>query len=257
MFWLGLRCNQSSANERKRTEGIHKTYGRAGQGHISAEKRFWSLVCEHRNDRRQVANLTKDWRVSKKRELSHPQNTRIQHAKLRYDRKHNRFWLNIVVEREVPEVEPTGRVVGVNLGIQNLATCSNRLRFSGKQAQHMRRRFINLRRALQKKGTKGAKRTLKRLSGREKRITSSINHLIARRIVDSLNSGDTLVMEKLTGIRERARVRKHQRYIHHRWAFAQLQAYIRYKALEKGICVALVDPRHTRGTKGVRAKRHA
>lgn len=74
------------------------------------------------------------------------------------------------------------------------------------------------------------------------------NHVISRRIVDSLDPGDIIVMEDLTHIRERTKVRKRQRYIHNSWAFGQLQAFIEYKALERGIVVNYVDPRYSSQT---------
>jgi IS605 OrfB family transposase len=141
-----------------------------------------------------------------------------------------------------------GKVVGVDLGIVNLATCSNGLRFSGKEAMHIRRRYQAKRAALQSNASKGAKALLRRLSGRECRWMTWLNHNISRRIVDSLQPGDTIVLEDLTHIRERTRVRKVQRYVHHSWAFRQLQQFIEYKALERGIAVVYIDPRGTSKT---------
>jgi len=160
------------------------------------------------------------------------------------------FYINIILSTPVPgpRRRDNCQVVGVDLGINNLATCSNDLRFSGKKAMHIRRRFQALRSALQKKGTRGARKLLKRLSGKESRMIRWINHNISRRIVDSLTEGDVIVMEKLTGIRGRTKVRKEQRYIHNSWPFVQLQRFIEYKALERGIVVLYVDPRNSSRT---------
>lgn len=172
-------------------------------------------------------------------------------ATLSYNSKRRCFYLNIVLSKPMPAPDPPeaqGKVVGVDLGIANLATTSTGLRFSGRQAMHIRRYYAQLRASLQKKGTPGSRRTLKRLSGRERNWMRNINHVISRRIVDSLHAGDTIVLEDLTYIRERIRVQRKQRMLQHSWAFAQLQAFISYKALERGVNVVFVDPRYTSQT---------
>ncbi|MFQ5794209.1 MAG: RNA-guided endonuclease InsQ/TnpB family protein [Candidatus Bipolaricaulia bacterium] len=166
-------------------------------------------------------------------------------ATLIYDRKHKRFFLNIVLEWNVAEPRGGGNVIGVDLGLKNLATCSNGLRFPGGQAINVRRRYSRLRQSLATQGTRGAKRTARRLSGKEHRWMKAENHRISRRIVDSLQPGDTIVLEDLTHIRRRTQVRKEQRYLHESWPFRQLQRFIEYKALERGIGVVYVDPHNT------------
>lgn len=172
-------------------------------------------------------------------------------ATLSYDSRRKRYYLNVVLSQPMPAPNPTGRkgrIVGVDLGIANLATTSTGLRFSGKQAMHVRRRYAALRAALQGKGTTSTRRVLTRLSGRESRWMRNLNHLISRRIVDGLSPGDTIVLENLMHIRERMRVWRKQRLIQHSWAFAQLQSFIGYKALERGIGVVFADPRYTSQT---------
>jgi IS605 OrfB family transposase len=144
------------------------------------------------------------------------------------------FYISIVLGVPVPT--PNGaKPIGIDLGINNLAVTSNGLRFSGKEAMHIRRHFADLRASLQAKGTKGAIKLLQRLSGKESRIIRHINHVISRRIVDSASPENILVIEDLKHIRERTKVRKAQRYIHESWPFAQLQNFIEYKGLAKGI----------------------
>ena len=100
-----------------------------------------------------------------------------------------------------------------------------------------------MRRSAQAKGTKGAKRLLKRLSGREKRHQRAINHVISRRIVDKAKTtGRAIALEDLTGIRERTKVRKAQRYRQQSWSFFQLRSFIAYKAMDAGVPVIFVDP---------------
>lgn len=167
-------------------------------------------------------------------------------ATLTYDRKHDRFFLNVVLRWETDDPKADGRVVGIDLGINNLATTSNGLRFDGGEAKHERDRFSRLRGALGAKGTRSSIRTLNRSKGREHRWMRDRNHVISRHIVDSLEPGDVIALEDLTYIRERTQQRgPDQRRRHHSWAFRQLQQFLEYKALERGIAAVYVDPRNT------------
>ena len=55
---------------------------------------------------------------------------------------------------------------------------------------------------MQSKGTKSSKRLLKKISGREKRFMRQCNHEISKEIISPLNPGDTVILEKLNGIRK-------------------------------------------------------
>jgi IS605 OrfB family transposase len=166
-------------------------------------------------------------------------------ATLRYDKRTKWFYIHIVISREVSSPPRSGNVLGVDRGVYNLATTSSGLKFSGRQAMHVRKRYAKLRQALQAKGTKSAKRRLKLLSGKERRFMSDLNHRIAKSIVNSCEPGDVIVMEELRHIRERIRVAREQRLLQNSWAFGQLGAFIEYKAAERGIAVVYVDPRYT------------
>jgi putative transposase len=96
------------------------------------------------------------------------------------------------------------------------------------------------------KGTKSAKRKLKRRAGREARHATHINHKIAKDIVaEAQRTGRGIGLENLTGIRARARLRKPQRVTFHSWSFAQLGRFIAYKAKRAGVPVVHVDPAYT------------
>jgi putative transposase len=167
------------------------------------------------------------------------------YAVLCYNKRTKEFYIYIVVSREVSTPPKNGNIIGVDRGIYNIATTSNGLKFSGRQAMHVRRRYAKLRQALQTKGTKGAKRLLKRSSGKEHRWMTNFNHMVAKAIVSSCKPGDIIVMEDLRYIRERIKAAKKERLIQHSWAFRQLGDFIKYKASERGIAVVYVDPRHT------------
>jgi IS605 OrfB family transposase len=86
---------------------------------------------------------------------------------------------------------------------------------------------------------------LKKISGRQKRFRKDCDHVLSKRLVQSVESGATLVFEDLTNIRGRALRRKAQGRRLHSWSFAQFQAFVTYKAEDKGVKVEFVDPRYT------------
>ncbi|MFL5701268.1 MAG: RNA-guided endonuclease InsQ/TnpB family protein [Ktedonobacteraceae bacterium] len=155
------------------------------------------------------------------------------------------FWLHVVVSCALPTAEPTGKAIGVDLGINRLAVTSHPHFCGGKHLKETNNRSFRLRRALQGKGTKSAKRHLKQLSDRLKRFQQKANHVIAKQIVTACVPGETLVMENLTNIRERTQGRRQQRRAMNNWSFAQLQGFVAYKAAYKGVHVAFVDARYT------------
>ncbi len=144
-----------------------------------------------------------------------------------------------------PQYVPDG-FTGVDLGIVNIATTSDGTVHSGKRVNQVRHRNRRLRKRLQAKGTKSAKRLLRHLSGREARFAADTNHRISKQIVtEAQRTMRGIALEDLGGIRARVRLRKPQRVTLHTWSFAQLGAFIAYKAKRAGVPVVFVDPRHT------------
>jgi putative transposase len=156
------------------------------------------------------------------------------------------FWLHLVVSCAVQETtESTSKTIGIDLGINRLAVTSHPHFFGGKRIKETNNRYFRLRRSLQGKGTKSAKRHLKKLSGRLKRFQHDANHVLSKQIVASCQPGDTLVMENLTDIRERTRGRRKQRRAMSNWSWASLQGFLVYKAAYKGVHVHFVDARYS------------
>src|SRR5215213_8237447 len=145
--------------------------------------------------------------------------------------RHGRWWLHVVVTIPTPEIEPTDQVVGVDLGIVRPAVTSNN-RFLGKRAwKAIEGKRFHLKRALQKKGTKSAKRHLKRVRHKQARFRRDCDHVLSKQIVQSVEPGATIILENLTNIRKRMKARRkteNARRIHG-WSFAQLKGLIVYK----------------------------
>jgi IS605 OrfB family transposase len=168
----------------------------------------------------------------------------VDSADLIYDAKH-RMFLHVVVSRDVDTNSSfcgNGKTVGVDVGVNPTAITSNKMFFHNKTISVMKH-YDHLRKVLQEKGTKSAKRHLKKMSGREQRFKKDVNHIISKEIINSLKKGDTIVMEDLTDIRKGKRG-KHNKWIH-RWSFRQLQDFVKYKAERKGCKVLFVNPRNT------------
>ena len=135
------------------------------------------------------------------------------------------------------------RVLGIDLGVNKIAVTSDG-RFYGKNIKQLRIKHDKFISILQSKGTRASKRKLKQLSGSWRRLMQWSNHNISSDIVKGLDNGDVIVMEDLKGIRTTA---KYNKWVH-KWAFRQLQSFIEYKALAKGIRVVYINPRYTSKT---------
>ncbi|MEV5754911.1 transposase [Actinoallomurus sp. NPDC052308] len=147
-----------------------------------------------------------------------------------------------------PQVEPADWV-GVDRGIVNLATTSDGDNHQGKALVRYRRRQARLRAELQAKkaaGSRSAARRLARRAQREARHAANENHKISKRIVaDARRTGRGIALEELSGIRDRVRLRRHQRATHSSWPFHQLGTFLQYKALRAGVPFLEVDPAYT------------
>ena len=157
------------------------------------------------------------------------------------------WWLHVVVSVPAPEVELTNQVVGVDLGINRPAVTSNKKFVGERHWKAVEGRYFKEIRALQKKGSKSAKRHLRKLKRRRARFRKDADHVLSKRIVAAAEPGGVIVLENLKDIRKRMRARRHSKTKRrmHSWPFASLKTKIEYKAEERGCTVVAVDPRHT------------
>jgi putative transposase len=156
------------------------------------------------------------------------------------------FYLAATCNVDTPDSVDVSGFLGVDLGIVQIASTSDGKQYSGAAIKGVRCRQRRLRTKLQKKQTRGAKRKLRELSGKESRFAKDVNHVISKQIVEEAKrTKRTIVLEELKGIRARIRARRPQRAILHSWAFAKLGAFLLYKATLAGVPVIFVDPRNT------------
>ncbi|MFI6322386.1 RNA-guided endonuclease InsQ/TnpB family protein [Nonomuraea sp. NPDC050556] len=165
--------------------------------------------------------------------------------------------LQVTVTLPRPEVaDPMNGFVGVDQGIANLAVTSDGAVLPGKvlpgtiagngHVRTLRERRHRQRRRLQRKGTSSARRVLRRLSGRERRMMTDVNHQISTYVVrEAERTGRGIALEDLQGIRSRVRAHRFQRRTLHSWAFAQQITFTRYKAARAGVPFILVDAAYT------------
>lgn len=169
-------------------------------------------------------------------------------ADLFYNDHKKRFYLHICVESDAPDITPNGNVVGCDMGVKRVAVTSTPQFFSSARLHTRFRQLEHIRAALQAKGTKSAKKHLRKNARRRSLFQASHNHLIANAILARMAIGDTLALENLTGIGIRCKHHKNTRGLFHSWSFAQLGMFLSYKAERKGIKVVCVDPRNTSRT---------
>jgi len=155
-------------------------------------------------------------------------------------RRDGTFFLHVQLKRTAPAPStPTG-TLGVDLGRRRVAVDSDAKPYEATEVNRLRAHYPKVRRSLQRKGTKEAKRLLRRLSGREQRHMRAINHCISKQLIETAQTTQRrIALEDLTGIRQRTRVRKPQRYGHHSWSFYQLRQFVAYKAQAAGVPLVL------------------
>lgn len=163
---------------------------------------------------------------------------------------HGGWWLHVVVTVAAPNIAATEAVIGIDLGLAHPAVTSTN-QFVGQHVwKATEGRTFRLKRRLQACGSKSAKRHLRHLRHTQARFRRDCDHVVAKQLVQTAAPGGTLVLENLTNIRQRMRAKPKTatKRRMHSWSFAQLFAFIAYKAEERGVTVAKVDPRHTSQT---------
>ena len=152
---------------------------------------------------------------------------------------------------EVAEPIPAvvDEVLGVDLGVTNIAADSDGNVYSSGQVNGLRRRHRRFRKKLQAIGTPAARRLLKKRRRQEARFARHVNHTVSKRIVATAQgTGRGIALENLSGIRDRITARKPQRATLHSWSFFQLRSFVSYKARRAGVPVFFVDPRNSSRT---------
>ena len=162
------------------------------------------------------------------------------------------WYLHIPVTKNVDAFtkENVSHIVGIDRGLRFLATIYDDHKkttfISGKQIAYKRYKFLETRRQIQSKNTRAAKRVLKRLSGRENRWMSDVNHQISKTLVQTYGPNTLFVLEDLTGISfDNANKSKELNNNIRSWSFYQLEQFLIYKAHENQSEVIKVKAQYT------------
>lgn len=134
-------------------------------------------------------------------------------------------------------------MVGVDLGIKQLAVTRTGRFFSGRESYHHQHKGVRCQRELQRVGTRSAYRAVRRVHRRRRRRGRDRLHRVANGIIEEALAHDTTVVavEELTDICDRLP----QATAVHRWAFRTLLSFVEYRARARSLEVVTVDPAHT------------
>lgn len=157
-----------------------------------------------------------------------------------------KWYVSCVVDiDEADPIAPKG-ILGIDLGIVQIATDSTGEAHCGKHVETVRAKYAAKRAMLQKAGSRRARRRLHDLSGKQARFQKITNHTISKAIVSKAKRLFlSISVEDLTHIRKGIKARKANRNKLHNWSFFDLKAKIEYKAKRFGIPFVAIDPRNT------------
>ena len=127
---------------------------------------------------------------------------------------------------EAATPKTSGKAIGVDRGLTNIAVVSTGKFFNGKRLLHRKNEFRKHKR--QQNGEKLAN------------FQRDANHKISKAIVqEALNQNDSVIcFEDLSGIRAGNKGKKFN-YARRNWAYFQLQQFTEYKAAMAGLTVRL------------------
>jgi len=132
--------------------------------------------------------------------------------------------------------------LGVDLGIRRVATCSDGRLIVDKEFNADKRKLRYLKRCLQSKGTKSARKHLKKLKNKEKNKKQNQTHLVANEILRT--NANIIALENLKGIKAKKHKKQNKNAIGQIPLF-ELRRILTYKAENMGKHVCLVSPSYT------------
>lgn len=161
--------------------------------------------------------------------------------------KNGEFFLSITFKTpQLPVL--SDKAIGVDLGIKRLAAISDGRIIQSKKFNARKRRIRHLKSRLKAKGTKSAKRHLKKIRRREFNQTKSFVHLIANEILST--DASLIVLEDLKKLKrnvseknkDKGNFGKRQNNRLAQIPFFQLRTILEYKAQTLGKRVVTVSP---------------
>lgn len=156
--------------------------------------------------------------------------------------KNGKLYISLTFNTVYKDKEKKNLCLGVDLGIRRVATCSDGRLIIDRKFNGDKRKLRYLKRCLQSKGTKSARKHLKKLRRKEHNINKNQTHLIANEILKT--KANIISLENLKGIK----VKKHKKQNKNgvsQVPFFELRRVLTYKAENMGKHVCLVSPAYT------------
>jgi len=167
----------------------------------------------------------------------------------------------LVITVDVPEEAPVPVTdfIGIDLGVNNIATDSDGGQMPGAKVEKARRKYGDKRKTLQEAAAKrkqsgtrprSIRRRLAKERAKESRYKRDVNHCTAKDYVaNAKGTGRGIAVEDLSGIRDRTTANgADARNRLSGWSFFQFRSFLEYKATLAGVPVAIVDPAYTSQT---------
>lgn len=154
--------------------------------------------------------------------------------------------LNLVYR--IPETtnRSRGKTVGVDRGIVALVTTSKGGEYKSSEVRGLRRKYTHVRKTLQEKGTRSAKRRLKSIAGREARFVRDVNHVVSKNLASDPDVREYVLEDlKMSDRKRRRNSKKNHRKNLNGWSYFQFQTFLEYKCRSNGIQVHYVSPAYT------------
>ena len=158
-------------------------------------------------------------------------------------RKDKNYYLNIQMQQNIPEKIKDYKILGIDSGIKNICVCSNNIFFNSKHLKNIKGKYKKMKKDLQHKGTKSAKKLLKKISGKENRFVRDVNHCISKKIVNT--EYNIFAIEDIKNIREKKRYNKRLNYMIGNWSYKQFQIFLDYKSKRIGKSIIKINPNYT------------
>ena len=162
--------------------------------------------------------------------------------------------LYLSVPFEVPELPTQGDTcLGVDLGMKRLFVTSEGVAFRDKQYLKERRKLRYLKRCLQSKGTKSAKRHLKKVKNEERNLSKDMCYRASNALLASTDAS-VIVLEDLSKIKQKtSKTKEGYKRTKHNSALSQVPFYkfkeiLTHKAALVGKRVVTVNPSYTSQT---------
>ena len=167
----------------------------------------------------------------------------IKTSSVSYRKESGDFYLGVVMEGLSECQMMEGPVLGIDRGLNNVAVASDGRFFNSKKLKGIRGRHAHNRASLQAKGTRSAKRRLRKMSGRERWFVTCMNHEISKQLV---NGPHTLfVLEDLKGIGSKRKMSGRMPTKLALWPYYEFEQQLKYKAEGLGKKVIKISPYNT------------